>query len=57
MNKTLIFNDIEATKKYFYDDKKAIPLDLIGADSIVISNKIKNHNETSKYFIGYLNLK
>ena len=55
MNKTLVFNDVEMTKKDFYDAKKAIPLNLVDINNIVVSNKVKNNNETSKYFIGYLN--
>ena len=42
-------------KKDFYDAKKAIPLNLVDINNIVVSNKVKNNNETSKYFIGYLN--
>ena len=55
MNKILVFNDIEMSKKGVYDDKKAIPLNLVDINNIVISNKIKNNNEASKYFIGYVN--
>ena len=55
MNETLIFNDVEMTKKDFYGAKKAIPLNLVDINNIVVSNKVKNNNETSKYFIGYLN--
>ena len=55
MNKTLVFNDVEMTKKVFYDAKKAIPLNLVDMNIIVVSNKVKNNNEISKYFIGYLN--
>ena len=54
MNKTVFFNDVEVSKKDFYDAKKAIPLNLVDVANIVVSNKIKNNNETSKYFIGYL---
>ena len=54
MNKTLIFNDVEVSKKDFYDAKKAIPLNLVDISNIVVSNKVKNNNETSKYFIGYM---
>ena len=53
MNK-LIFGDIEVIKKEFHEGKKAIKLNLIGVDKIVVSNKIKGNNETSKVFIGYL---
>ena len=52
--KTLIFNDVKVSKKGFYDAKQAIPLNLVDAVNIAVSNKIKNNNETSKYFIGYL---
>ena len=55
MNKTLVFNDVEVSKKDFYNGKKAIPLNLVDINSIVVSNKVKNNSETSKYFIGYLN--
>ena len=33
---------------------KAIKLNLVDANDIVVSNKVKGNNETSKYFIGYL---
>ena len=55
MNKTLVFNDVEITKKEFDDAKKAIPLNLVDINNIVVSNKVKNINETRKYFIVYLN--
>ena len=54
MNKTLVFNDVEMTKKEFYDSKKSIPLNLFDMNNIVVSNKVKNNNNTSKHFIGYL---
>ena len=53
MDRSLIFGDIEVSKKDFHDSKKAIPLNLIDVNSIVVSNKVKN-NEASKYLIGYL---
>ena len=43
------------TKKDFDDAKKAIPLNLVDINNIAASNKVKNNNETSKSFIGYLN--
>ena len=55
MNKTLVFNNVEMNKKDFYDAKKAIPLNLVNINNTFISNKVKNNNETSKYFIDYLN--
>ena len=45
----------EMSEEEFYDAKKAIPLNLIDTNNNVVSNKFKNNNETSKYFIGYLN--
>ena len=51
MNK-LLFGDIEVSQKDF---KKTIPLSLVDLNNIVVSNKVKGNNETSKYFIGYLN--
>ena len=53
MNKTTVVSDVEVSKKEFYDAKKAIPLNLVDVANIAVSNKVKN-NETSKYFIGYL---
>ena len=53
MNK-LIFDDIEVSKKEFYESKKAASLSEVSVDKIVASNKIKVNNETSKVFIGYL---
>ena len=55
MKKALVSNDVEVSKKDFYDAKKVIPLSLVDVNSIVVSNKVKNNNETNKYFIGYLN--
>ena len=54
MNKSLIFGVIEVSKKEFYDSKKAIKLNFVDINNIVVSNKVKGNNETSKYFIGYL---
>ena len=51
---TLVFNDIEVNKKDFYACKKAIPLNLVDVNNIVISYKVKNNNDTHKHFIGYL---
>ena len=50
---TLVFNDIEVDKKYFYASKKAIPLNLVNTNNIVISYRVKQNNDTYKYFIGY----
>ena len=54
MNKAILFNDVEVSKIEFYDAKKAIPLNLVDVVNIFVSNKVKNNNETGKYFIGYL---
>ena len=51
---TLVFNDIEVNKKDFYAPKQAIPLNLVNANNIVISYRVKQNNDTYKYFTGYL---
>ena len=60
MNK-LVFNDVElgnkfpeVSKKEFYESKKAFKLGEVNVDKIVVTNKIKENNETSKVFIGYV---
>ena len=53
MNK-LNFDDIDVNKKEFYESKKAISLSSVDINKIVVSNKIKGNNETSKYLIGYM---
>ena len=51
---TLMFNDIEVNKKDFYASKQAILLNLVNTNNIVISYRVKQNNDTYKYFIGYL---
>ena len=41
-------------KKDFYPSKKAIPLNLVNTNNIVISYRVKNNDDSYKYFIGYL---
>ena len=41
----------EAVKKTV---KKAVHLSLIDINKVLVSNEIKGNNETSKYFIGYV---
>ena len=54
MNKqTLGFNDIVVNKNDFYASKKAVPLNLVDVNNIVISNRVENNNDTCKYYIGY----
>ena len=55
MNRSLNFGDTEVSKEEFYDSKKAIPLDSVDINKVVVSNKVKGNNDTSKYFVGYLN--
>ena len=52
-NKTLVSNDVKVSKKDFYSTK-AIPLNLVDINNIVVSYRIKQNNDTYKYFIGYL---
>ena len=42
------------SKKEFYEGKKAVNLSNIDVNEIVVSNKVKGNNETSKFFIGYM---
>ena len=49
---TLVFNDIEVNKKDFYASK-ALPSNLVNTNNIVISYRVKQNNDTYKYFIGY----
>ena len=53
MNK-LNFGDIEVSKRKFYESKKAIKLSSVDVNKIIVSNKFKGNNETSKIFIGYI---
>ena len=53
MNK-LNFGDIEVSKKQIYEGKKAVNLSKVDVNKIVVSNKIKGNNETSKLFIAYI---
>ena len=50
----LVLNDFEVNKKDFYASKQAIPLNLVNKNNIVISYRVKQNNDTYKYFIGYL---
>ena len=52
-NQTLVLNDVEVNKKDFYSSKKAIPLNLVDLNNIVILYRIKQNNGTCKYHIGY----
>ena len=49
----LIFRDIEVSKKEFHEGKKGVYLSEVSVDKIVVSNNIKEKNETSEIFIGY----
>ena len=53
MNK-LVFDDIEVSKKKFYESKKGLKLSSVDVGKIVVSNKIKGNNGTSKVFFGYM---
>ena len=49
------FGDKEVDKKEFHSSKRAIPLDSIDLDKIVVSSKWKINEITYKYLCGYLN--
>ena len=53
MNK-LIFCDIEVSKKQFYESKIILKLDEVDVNKIIVSNKVKGNNKTSKVFTGYI---
>ena len=53
MNHSLVFNNTKVNKKEFYASKQAIPLNLVNTNNIVISYRVKQNNDTYKYFIGY----
>ena len=42
------------SRKQFYEGKKAVNLSKVDVNKVVVSNRIKRNNETSKYFIGYI---
>ena len=51
---TLGFNDIVVNKKDFHASKKAIPLNSVNTNKIVISYRVKHNDDSYKYFVGYL---
>ena len=53
--KKIKFGDKEVSKKEFYANKKAIKLDSVDLDKIIVSNKWKINETTYKYLCGYLN--
>ena len=48
---TLKFNDIVVNKKDFHTFKKAIPLNSVNANNIVISYRVRHNDDSYKYFI------
>ena len=55
MNKQALgFIDSVVNKKDFLASKKAIPLNSVNTNSIVISYRVKHNDDSYKYFIGYL---
>ena len=50
---TLKFNGIVLNKKDYCASKKAIPLNLVNINNIVVSYIVKHGDEGYKYFIGY----
>ena len=53
MNQSSVFNDIEVNGKKFCASNKTIPLNLVNVNNIILSKRVKNSNDTSKYFIAY----
>ena len=56
MNKqTLKFNDTAVNKKDFHASKKAIPLNSVNTNNIVLSYRVKHNDDSYKYiFFIYL---
>ena len=54
IEKTLKFGDIVVNKKEFQASKQVIALNLVDTDKIIISDKFRDSDNGSKYFIGYL---
>ena len=46
--------DIVVNKKEIHASKQAIALNLVDTNEIVVSDKFKHSDDSSKYFIGYL---
>ena len=44
---------LKSNKKYIHASKQAIPLNLVNTNNIVISYRVKQSNDTYKYFISY----
>ena len=53
--KKIKFGDKQVNKKEFYSLKKAIRLDSVDLDKIVVSSKWKINETTCRYLCGYLN--
>ena len=53
--KKVKFGDKEVSKKEFYANKKALKLDSVDLDKIIVLNKWKIGETTYKYLRGYLN--
>ena len=53
---TLVFNDIEVNKKDFHTSKKAIPLNSVNTNNMVISYRVK-HNDKMVEKTCHLKLK
>ena len=51
---TLKSDNVAVNKKEFHFSKQAIASDLMDANKIVVSEKLKYSDDGSKYFTGYL---
>ena len=51
--KTLKSDNVIVNKKEFHASKQAIALNLLDTDKIVISDRFRNSDNGSKYFIDY----
>ena len=51
---TLNFGDTVVNKREFHASKQVIALNLVNTNKIVVSDKFKHSDDSSKYLIGYL---
>ena len=51
--KALKLDNVEVNKKESHKSKQPIDLNLVSADQLVVSDKVKHSNYRFKYFIGY----
>ena len=54
-SQSITFGDKKVDKKEFYSSRQVISLNSVDTSKIIVSDKWKINDTTSKFFIGYLN--